>query len=117
MKPAILALAIALTPFAANAGEITLNKPLQGATLPGTETDMAVYFTKSRDAGYRVHAAYIGKDAEGQPKRVEMELHDGDAVSFSLPGHKGESYCFSRNGDTLSVSNELVTAELPGKAS
>ena len=80
MKPAILALALALAPLAANAGEITLDKPLQGATLPGSETDMAVYFTKSQDSSYHVHAAYIGKDAEGQPKRMEMELRDGDAV-------------------------------------
>ncbi|MTH76795.1 hypothetical protein [Paracoccus aestuariivivens] len=110
MKAFALALAVALTPFAASAGEITLETPMNGMTLAGGETDMAVFFTPSKDAAYRVHAAYVAKDNQSEPKRLMMDLKDGDALSFSLPGHLTEIYHFSRSGNAVTISSEPAAA-------
>lgn len=105
MNRAVLALAVALAPFAANAADISLDKPMQGATLIGPETDMSVYFV-AEDDNYRVHAVYVGKEDNGQPQQLVMQLRDGDAVSFSLPGHQGETYSFARNGNSVQVGSQ-----------
>lgn len=102
-KTVLTALAV-LAPLSANAGEISLTAPMQGATLQENNLDMSVYFTKAPADGYEVVATYVAADAA--PARLKMLLTDGDSVSFSLPGHKGIVYNFSRTLTTVSVTAE-----------
>lgn len=101
MKRIVLPALLASIAGPALADEITLSKPAAGTTLHESGTEMSVYYTEA-DAAYEVVATYLtGRDAE--PARVAMQLEDGDAVSFGLPGARGTIFTFARDGGDLTV--------------
>jgi hypothetical protein len=104
MKAMLLAAAAVLSAFAAQADEITLKNPLDGATLNGDVADMSVHFAADDNDIYTVVATYV-TDGADQPAQMVMELRDGDAVRFSLPGALTETYSFARKGGVLTVTN------------
>ncbi|MAC79507.1 MAG: hypothetical protein CML66_15760 [Rhodobacteraceae bacterium] len=106
-----IAAAVALTAVAgaASADEITLTKPLSGATLHEGAVDMAVYMTEAED-GLEVVATYTPTETYA-PARVAMVLADGDAVSFGLPGARTAHYTFARTGDNVTVTARPVAVQ------
>ncbi|MBN9673979.1 hypothetical protein [Roseibium aggregatum] len=117
MKRIAIALAFAVAPFAAQADSVHLQKPLSGATLVGTQADMSVHYSLTEDNAFEVTAVYVGKDAPEQPHKLVMALQEGDAVSFSLPGYRGEIFTFERDGNRLEVSNGAATWKTGDKSS
>jgi len=105
MKRIALALAFIVAPFAAQADSVLLEKPLSGATLIGAEADMSIHYSLTEGNAFEVTAVYVGKDTPENPQKLVMALQEGDAVSFSLPGYRGEIFTFERAGDRLEVSN------------
>lgn len=102
-------IALAATAGAASADEITLTKPLSGATLHEGAVDMAVYMTEA-DAGLEVVATYTPSETYA-PSRVAMVLADGDSVSFGLPGAPTAYYTFARAGDNVTVTARPVAVQ------
>lgn len=109
---AALAAALFATPIAvssATADTITLNVPYTGQTLRSGDIAMSLYFTTTGNDGYEVVATYIS-DADGeQPRRIVMDLSDGDSAMFGLPGHPGVLYEFARAGGRVTVSNDALS--------
>ncbi|MHA6347271.1 hypothetical protein [Roseivivax sp. CAU 1761] len=100
MKSALALAALATAAAPALAGEIRLDAPRAGATLHDTGTAMTVYYDTT-ETGYEVVATYA--DAFRGPARLSLELADGDAVSFGLPGKQGTLYHFARDGEAVVV--------------
>jgi len=103
----LAATAFALAPTAALADSITLNAPMQGASLHEGSIDMVVYYL-DHDDHFEVVATYAAKTGNTEPNRLRMALTDGDASKFSVPGHRHVIYAFSRENDTVHVSADLV---------
>jgi len=101
------AAALALTAPLAAADALTLTDARAGATLHDSDVDMSVYWT---DAGetYELVATYVTDEAPAAPARLQMNLADGDAVSFGLPGVQGRLFTFARNGGAVSVKSIRV---------
>lgn len=104
MKAMFLAAAAALVAFGANAGEISLSAPMAGATLNGEVADMSVYYTTGENDSFHIVATYVTDEAS-EPAQLVMDLQEGDALRFSLPGAMGEIYGFARKDGVLSVSS------------
>ncbi len=115
MNSSAFAFALALAPLATQAAEITLDRPFAGGTVSGAQTDMTVYFTEAGNGAYTVIATYLGKTEGAQPLRMMMEMQDGDALRFALPGHPGELYSISRSGAEVHVSSD--PSDWTGRAS
>lgn len=96
-------LALALVPALAGAGDIRLARPLDGASLHTGTVAMSVYYTRAEGDAVELVATWLAAGAE-RPHRLRMALTDGDAVSFSLPGHMETAWAFARSGDTVTVS-------------
>jgi hypothetical protein len=110
MKATLFAAAIfAATAGAAAAETISLNAPMQAASVHEGGIDMVVYFTE-KDDHYHVVATYADSASAFAPARIQMGLQDGDDVSFSLPGLTHVSYGFERTGNAVSVSANLIGA-------
>lgn len=101
------AVAFALSTTAALAQSISLNAPMQAASLHSGNLAMVVYYMEMEDH-YQVVATYVSQDAPQEPARIKMALSDNDATRFGMPGHPGIIYAFSRSGETVNVSAELV---------
>ncbi|EBA09978.1 hypothetical protein [Sagittula stellata] len=101
--------AFVLLPLAAAAETVTLDTPMAGATLHQSTTDMSVYWTKAGDT-FEVVGYYAARNDADDQGRIIMALADGDSVTFGLPGHIGQLYSFTREGDavTLSTRNTMV---------
>ncbi len=91
--------------IAAQADQINLTAPMQGASLHEGGVDMAVYFLDQKDV-FEVVATYVDTTEPYDPARLRMGLTDGDAVHFSLPGLRHVFYTFERTGDSIRVSAE-----------
>ncbi|WP_172331756.1 hypothetical protein [Mangrovicoccus sp. HB161399] len=115
MNSSAFAFALAMAPLATQAAEITLNAPFAGGTVSGALTDMSVYYTQAEDGAFTVVATYLAKDAAAQPARLMMEMQDGDALRFGLPGHPGELYSIERDGSDVHV--RAAAADWSGRAS
>jgi hypothetical protein len=100
-----LGLAACLTAVPAQADQIELTAPMQGASLHDGGVDMAIYFVEADDL-YEVVATYIDATGPYDPARLRMGLADGDAVHFSLPGLRHVGYAFERDGGTVRVTAE-----------
>ena len=87
------------------AEEATIGRPIEGGTLHEGRFDLVVYYVPAYGDLLEVTATFAPKDA-GNPLRVVMGLADGDSVAFSMPGHQGSLYAFSRSGEEVTVSTE-----------
>lgn len=111
MKRFATAALLAFAATTAYGDEITLNAPMEGATMHDGGIDMTVYWIDV-GTGFEVTATYTPQDTYA-PARMVMLLADGDKVTFSLPGHKSIVYSFSRDGQDVRVmSNPANTTEL-----
>ncbi|WP_108261061.1 hypothetical protein [Mangrovicoccus ximenensis] len=115
MTAGAFAFALAMAPLATQAAEITLTAPFAGGTVSGAATDMSVYFTEAEGGAYTVIATYLAKADGAQPGRLMMEMKDGDALRFALPGHPGELYGIARSGSQVHVT--AAPADWRGRAS
>ncbi len=113
MKNILMGLALVIAPGFASAADLSLNAPLEGATLSDGTVDMSVYFA-DLEAGYEVVATYVTQDA-ATPAQFVMVLNDGDSVSFGLPGVAGQVYTFSRVEDTLNVDAAHTWTQIAAK--
>ena len=98
----VAALFVATPAFAE---EATMGRPNEGGSLHGGHLDMVAYYVPVDGALLEVTATFAPKIG-GDPLRVVMGLADGDAVAFSMPGHKDSLYAFSRSGEEVTVSTE-----------
>jgi hypothetical protein len=87
------------------AEETTIGRPIEAGSLHEGRLDMVAYYTPVDGDLLEVTATFAPKDG-GQPARVVMGLADRDSVAFSMPGHRGSLYTFSRSGEEVSVSTE-----------
>lgn len=96
------ALALTFTTGLAQAGEITLEREMQAASLHDGGIDMVVFYL-DRDDHFEVIATYATKAVPEAPARLRMGLMDGDSVNFALPGETHVQYGFAREGETVRV--------------
>lgn len=89
---------------------ITLNTPMEAASLHTGGIDMVVYYLDN-DEHFEVVASYLD-DTSAQPTRFQMALSNGDAVNFGLPGQTDVSYGFARNGDAVTVDADYISREI-----
>ncbi|MGX9176738.1 hypothetical protein [Mesorhizobium sp. BHbdii] len=87
------------------AEEAAIGRPIEAGSLHEGHLDMVVYFVPAEGDLLEVTATFAPKIG-GDPQRVVMGLADGDSVAFSMPGHRGPLYAFSRSGDEVTVSSE-----------
>lgn len=102
-----LAAAFALSAAAASADSISLEAPMQAASLHTGGVDMVVYYLDETDH-FQIVATYAPKADAANPSRVVMGLTDGDEVSFSMPGETQVAYTFARDGETVTVDADLT---------
>ena len=88
------------------AEEVTIGRPIEGGGLHEGRIDMVVYYVPVDGELFEVTATFAPKGA-GDPLRVVMGLADGDSVAFSVPGHQGPLYAFSRSGKEVTVSSNF----------
>ncbi len=87
------------------AEEATIGRPIEAGSLHEGHLDMVVYYVPAEGDLLEVTATFAPKIG-GDPQRVVMGLADGDSVAFSIPGHRGPLYAFSRSGEEVTVSSE-----------
>jgi hypothetical protein len=104
LTAALFAAALALP---AAADEMTVDRPIQAASLHDGPLDMVAYYLP-KAGGLEVTATFISREDGAQPMRVVMLLADGDDVAFAMPGHLDALYRFARSGPALSVSVRTV---------
>lgn len=85
------------------ADEATALRPAEAISLHAGPHDMVAYYT-AEVGGARVIATFLARTGQAAPLRLVMQLADGDAVSFSLPGSPGTTYRFGRRGSAVTVS-------------
>ncbi|WP_292537656.1 hypothetical protein [Mesorhizobium sp.] len=90
------------------AEETTIGRPIEAGSLHEGHLDMVVYYVPAEGDLLEVTATFAPKTG-GDPQRVVMGLADGDSVAFSMPGHRGPLYAFSRPGEEVTVSSETGT--------
>lgn len=107
MKRLATAALISLTfaAHSANADEIVLEAPLEGASIQKGDIDMSVYWTEA-EGGFEVVATYAPRIDSSEAARIRMLLADGDNVTFGLPGEPLVAYTFAREGDAVIVNAE-----------
>jgi hypothetical protein len=105
MRRLLLASVIALSPVAAQAGEL---KPTQAHSIDLNGVHGVAYYTVE-DGDYHV-VAVVAHDG-GTPVRVSAHLADGQSVVISVPGAVGSAEAtleIVRDGDAVSVSPTVV---------
>ncbi len=85
------------------AEEAMLGAPMAGASAHVHDVSISAYWKKT-DSGFGV-VAFVAQDGSSdEPLRLQMTLHDGDAVQFGLPGFPGKTFSFAREGYVVRVS-------------
>ncbi len=87
------------------AEEATIGRPIEAGSLHEGHLDLVVYYVPVEGDLLEVTATFAPKIG-GDPQRVVMGLADGNSVAFSMPGHRGPLYAFSRSGEEVTVSSE-----------
>lgn len=100
-------LAAAAAPALAESGRTA--RPIEAVSLHGGALDMVAYYTVNDAGTYVVVATFAEKSGEN-PRRVTMELQDGDSVDFAMPGHQSSLFGFAREDGVLNVSVDHVSA-------
>ena len=91
------------------AGEAAMTQAIEAASLHDGAVDLVAYYQPATDGTLEVTATYAGRDG-GAPARLVMELADGDAVQFALPGHRETLYSFVRAGNRVTVTAAPVAS-------
>jgi hypothetical protein len=92
----------------AKAEEVTLARPMDGATLTSDGIAMSLYYVGIDDGGFELVATYIGESEREHPSRIVMRLADGDATAFGLPGYPGMLFEFARTGNVVVIRSKAV---------
>jgi hypothetical protein len=111
----------ALVATAAVAETARIESPHHTVTLNEGPLDVSASWTPLDDGAYEVTATFTGH-GDAAPMRVVMRLAEGDDVSFSMPGHRGTLYRFTRDqvsvwpmrvqlADGVSVSARTATVQ------
>lgn len=104
-----LLLAATLVASPALADEVRLTRPIEAGSIAMESLDLVAYFVTLPNDGYAVTATWLGSD-DAEASRLTMRLDEGDAVSFSLPGHPETLLTFARDVDSVSVIAAPVVA-------
>jgi hypothetical protein len=102
MLRSILVAAFAAAAVPALAEEVRLVRPSQAASLATGSVTFSAYFVPLPDASYRVTATWLDA-GHVEPIRLSVRLDEGDAISFSLPGHPETRYTLMRDLDAATV--------------
>jgi hypothetical protein len=107
MLRSILVAALAAAAVPALAEEMRLVRPAQPASFATGPVVFSAYYVAMPDESYRVTA--IWRDAgDGEAVRVTMHLAEGDAISFTLPGHPDDRFTLSRDQDSVTIRTTPV---------
>jgi len=112
----IIALASILSAaaFSAQAEMISLESPMQAASLHEGGVDMVVYYLDEEDH-FQLVANYLDGTDPASPSRIRMGLVDGDRTSFSLPGIPQVIYSFERIGSSVIATADLLGQQVAAK--
>ena len=88
------------------AGEMTMSRAVEAASLHEGSLDMVAYYVPAPGGALEVTATFAPLDGQvaADPMRIVMALVDGDDVAFAMPGHPDSLYRFVRTGDAVTVS-------------
>jgi hypothetical protein len=110
LRTALFAVSLSLAAPFAFAGETTMTRAIEAASLHEGSLDMVAYYVPAAGGALEVTATFAPVDgqAAADPMRVVMALVDGDDVAFAMPGHPSSLYRFVRTGDAVTVSVRQV---------
>ena len=108
---AIAASAVFATAASAQDARITLETEMAGQSLSTETVDMVAYYLDMGEM-LELTVTYIEKTDPEDPNRFQMQLLDGDAVTFALPGIEGTKYAFARTGDVITIDALPVFAPI-----
>lgn len=112
---ALLTTAIIANAPLAHAGNeiasITLEAEMAGQSLQTETVDMVAYYLETGEF-LELTITYIERNAPADPSRFQMQLLDGDAVSFALPGIADTKYEFARSGEVITIDAQPVIAPI-----
>lgn len=108
----ILAAAALAATAPAFADEVRMSAPIEAGSLTGGGVALVAYYVPLADDAFEVTATWLGAD-DAEPSRLVMRLEDGDAVSFSLPGHLDTRLTFARAFETVTLRAEPAAAVAP----
>ena len=114
MRTILTAALLALAPLAAQADQIRLDKPMQGATLTESGIDLTAYWTEEGDMAH-VTAAYVTSWDDEGPAHVQMQLAEGDAVTFALPDARHIAFTFLRMDGAVHVRSTPLADRLASR--
>ncbi len=109
----IIALASILTAaaFSAQAEMISLESPMQAASLHEGGVDMVVHYLDEEDH-FQLVANYLDGTDPTTPNTIRMALTDGDRSSFNLPGVAHVIYSFERVGSSVIATADPITQQV-----
>jgi hypothetical protein len=95
------------------ADSMTMDRPIEAASLHDGPLDMVAYYLPAEDGALEVTATFAPQverpeAADAAAMRVVMALGDGDDVAFAMPGYLQALYRFRRAGDKVTVSVRRV---------
>ena len=103
MKQLLVAALLAIAPISVQAHDVTLDKPMLGATLDEQGVDLSVYWTAAEN-GAEVTATYVSSWDPSTPSRVRMYLQEGDVTTFAMPDARQVAFRFAFDGKALRVT-------------
>jgi hypothetical protein len=102
MLRSVLVAAFAAAAVPALAEEVRLMRPSEPASLATGTVTFSAYFVSLPDESYRVTAIWVDA-GDAEPVRLSVRLDEGDAISFSLPGHPETRFTLVRDLDAVTV--------------
>lgn len=102
MLRSALVAALAAIALPLPAEEVRLVRPVEAATLATGSVVFNAYFVSLPDDGVEV-TAFWREGAQADSTRLTIRLDEGDAVSFSLPGHPETRFTLARDLDAVTV--------------
>jgi hypothetical protein len=93
----------------AGAGEITVRRAIEAASLRDGPLDMVAYWRPAAGGALEVTATFAPHRGVADPMRVVMALGEGDDVAFALPGHPQVLWRFVRSGGAVTIRSSRVT--------
>ena len=101
----ILALLIAGPPISRPALESRAAGP---AAVVTQNLDLGLKYEPQAGGYLRVTALFTGRNTATEPIRIVLQMLDGDAVTFAVPGYPDTRFSFRRTGDVVRAASQAL---------